>query len=114
MTRDPDEAYLIAARQLRDTARSIVRADLATLQASLAERPLTQRVRDRAVDGAAELAQDTLDLAFESRSLLGATLAGVIGWLFRKPLGSLVQTGWTALAGRIARWRAARAQTEDL
>lgn len=101
----PDEAQLIEARRLRDLARSIVRTDLATLRHSLAERPLRQRMRDRAVVTAVDTAEYGIDLARENRGVLTITLAGITGWLFRKPLGALAHTGWTWAERQLARWR---------
>ena len=108
MRLDEGETRLIEARRLRDMARSIVRTDLATLRLSLIERPLGTRVRDGAMARATDLARGTLGLAMESKGLLGLTLAGVAGWLFRKRLGSIAQAGWTWIAGRVATWRASR------
>lgn len=105
MTIAPDEAHLIEARRLRDMARGIVRTDLATLRLSLAERPLGRRMRDRAVVTAVDTAEYTVDLARENRGVLALTLAGVTGWLFRKPLGVLAHTGWAWTKRRLARWR---------
>ena len=110
---DPAETRLIEARQLRDAARAIVRTDLATLQLSLAERPLTERARDSAVTRATGLAHSTLDLAMASRGVFLLTLTAVAGWLFRKRLGAIAQAGWAAGTIRLANWRAARAQTKD-
>ena len=90
-----DEADLIEAQRLRDMARDIVRGDLDTLRQSLSDRPITTQVRDQAVSTAADVAQSGIDLALENRGVLALTLAGVIGWLFRKPLGALGHAGWT-------------------
>jgi hypothetical protein len=84
MKLDEAETRLIEARTLRDMARSVVRTDLQTLRLSLTERPLGQRLRDRAIAGATDLAQGTLDLALASKAVVGLTLAVLGGWLFRK------------------------------
>jgi len=105
MSVTPDEAALIAARELRDVARSIVRTDVRTLRLSLAERPLARRMRDQAVSAVVDTAERGIDLALENRALLGVTLAAIIGWLFRKPLGSLGHQGWNWLRRRIAERR---------
>jgi len=101
MIQPPTEAGLIEARRLRDMARSIARTDLATLRLDLAERPLGRRVRDSVVTGAVDTAESAIDLALENRTVLALTLSGVIGWLFRKRLGALAQTGWTWVSGRL-------------
>jgi len=81
MTFSPLETRLIEARRLR---------------------PLKQRVRDSVVAGAVDTTEDAIDLALESPTVLGLTLAGVIGWLFRKRLGAIGHAGWTWVAGRFA------------
>ncbi len=104
MSLSADEADLIAAQRLRDMARAIVRTDLATLRESLAAEPLSRRLRNRVVAIAADTAQGGIDLALENRALLGFTLAGLFGWLFRKPIGGLAHSGWMWFE----RWRIRR------
>ena len=88
-----DEGALAEARALRDSARGIVRTDLETLRLSLDERPIARRMRDRALTGTAEGLKSGVALIGENRAVLGLTLAGLGAWLFRKPLGAMMQTG---------------------
>ena len=104
MSLSGDEADLIEAQRLRDMARGIVRTDLDTLRAELAAQPLSRRLRNRVVTTAVDTVESGIDLAMENRALLGLTLAGVFGWLFRKPIGGLAHSGWMW----IERWRARR------
>ena len=101
----PDEAELIEALRLRDMARAIVRTDLETLRLGLAERPLTSRVRDKVITTAVDTAESGIDLALENRLVLGLTLASMIGWLFRKPLGALAHAGWTSVVRQVSNRR---------
>ena len=105
MTGAPDEAALIEARRLRDLARGIVQTDLATLRLSLAERPVGQRLRDRAVVIAVDTAEDGIDLARENWGVVAVTLAGLTGWLFRRPLGVLMHNGWRWTERQFDNWR---------
>jgi hypothetical protein len=101
MTLSPPETRLIEARRLRNLARSIARTDLQTLLLDLAERPLRRRLRDGAIAGAVDTAENVVELALENRAVLALTVTGVVGWLFRKRLGILAQTVWTWLAGHL-------------
>ncbi len=100
MSRQDDAQDLIAARNLRDTARETLRRDLDTLRAELSYRPIAGRVRDRAVRQASSAAQTVTDLAVDNRAAIGLTAAALAGWLFRKRLGALAQgvSGWLVKA----------------
>jgi len=111
MAPDALETELIAARALRDMARGIVRTDWTTLRQSLSERPIARRVRDKAFAGARDAAKGGADLARHNLPLLGLAGAAAIGWLFRKRLGALCQTGWSRIAQRIAALRKTREPT---
>ena len=105
MTLRADEVALIEARRLRDMARGNVRTNLDTLRRDLAERPLTARLREAAITTAVDTAENAINLALENRAVLGGTLASVIGWLFRKPLGRLGHSGCTWVAHHWSQWR---------
>ena len=68
MSRSSDETRIDQARVARDEARALFRADMAVLRESLAERPLTQRLRDRVVHAAADG-----DPVHDQRALVDAT-----------------------------------------
>jgi hypothetical protein len=91
-----DEIGLIEARRLRDAARAIVSTDFATLSHQLAERPLTVRLRERAIEGVTDAVESGIALADENRVVVGVTIAAVIGWLLRN---RLVRAGRAAAAG---------------
>lgn len=88
------EAAVIEARALRDSARALVRTDLATLRAEWSRRPLARRLRDRAVSRAADAIEAGVDLALAQRWVIAGTLAALAGWLFRNRLAGLVQAAW--------------------
>lgn len=96
------ERALVEAQRLRDMARSIVRTDLETLRLGLSDRPVTTRVRDAVVTRAVDTAENGMALVRDNRAAIGLTMTGVIGWLFRRQLGALAQTGWA----RLMAWRA--------
>ena len=98
-------ADLIEARRLRNTARAIVRTDVATLRLDLAERPLATRVRDQVVSTTTQVIDDGVALANENRAIVGLTIGAVFAWLFRKPLGRLVQAIYARIEQAFARWR---------
>ncbi|EGD58847.1 hypothetical protein Y88_0908 [Novosphingobium nitrogenifigens DSM 19370] len=92
MSRSSDETRIDQARVARDEARALFRADMTVLRESLAERPLTQRLRDRVIHAAADAFEAGLGLARENIVAIGLTASGIAGWVFRKPLGRLAQT----------------------
>jgi hypothetical protein len=104
VTLAPDEADLIEAQRLRDLARDILRSDLDTLREDLARRPLAGRARDAVVTAVADTAESGIDLARENIGVLALTGATLLGWLFRKPLGALAQSG----LARAGQWLAQR------
>jgi|GEM_PF-1566701 len=102
MTPDRDEAELIEARQLRDMARAIVRDNLTTLQVGLAARPIRQRLRDRAVNLAADGVEQAVDLARNSKTVIALTLAALAAWFARRSLLALLRRGYRYLAAQMA------------
>lgn len=89
-------ADLAEAQALRRDALALVRADLARLQAALAEKPVTVRLREEALHSAARTAASTAtrvaDIAIENKPVLAATGLALVGWTFRRQLGALVQS----------------------
>lgn len=99
----PDEQALIDARALRDAARGVVATDLAVLRSEWTRRPLTRRLRDRAVNHAADAIEAGIDLARDQKWVIAATLAALGGWLFRNRLAKWAQIGWALAAQRLRR-----------
>lgn len=104
MTLAPDEADLIEAQRLRDLARSILRSDLDTLREDLGRRPLAGRAREAVMTAVVDSAESGIGLARENIGVLALTGTALLGWLFRKPLGALAQSG----IARAGEWLAQR------
>ncbi len=95
MTGDADDRALDEARRLRDAARANVHTGLTTLRDSLTERPLARRVTDRIATEVTETLDSGVELARESKGVIALTLAALLGWLFRRQLGSAAYQVWT-------------------
>lgn len=83
------ERELEAARQARSAAREALDNRVEGLRSALAGESLGQRVRHEATACARDTADQVFDVARESRWVVAATLAAVVGWLLRAPLLSL-------------------------
>lgn len=84
-------AALAEAQALRDDALALVRTDLARLNDALAERPMTRRLRDQAVDRAVDAIDQARAVAIDNKPALAATGLALVGWTFRHQLGAMVQ-----------------------
>jgi hypothetical protein len=103
---DSIETRLIEARRLRDAARGVLRSDIDNFRNGLNDRPIARRVRDEIVSKAADAMESGVDLASRNRLAIGLGLAGLAGWLFRKPLTGLGQGAWARLTALTRRLRA--------
>jgi hypothetical protein len=81
-----DVAVLTAAQNRRRAAWDRVNGNIAALRTGLAERPLTQRLKDDAADRAISAAGTAKDIALENLPVLGGVAIGLVGWTFRGPL----------------------------
>lgn len=95
MTVETDAAALAEARLLRHEARALVQADIATLRDALTDRPIGQRIKERAAHEAAEAIDQARDIASENKAIIAVVAAAIAGWLMRGPIGALI----AALAG---------------
>ncbi|WP_428333670.1 hypothetical protein [Novosphingobium sp.] len=98
-------AQVLAARHLRDVARSTVKTDVSIVRLALAERSLLARVRDRVVLSVTQTAEEGVALADENRVIVGLTLAAAVGWVFRRPLGTLAGRMSSLSRRALKRWR---------
>lgn len=99
---------LSEARAQRDSARKLVRDDIARLKGDLAEQPIPERVAETAKQEAAELATTTLEVANENRLVIAGTLAALVAWFARRPLIRLANRAgralpWSRDEGTVAR-----------
>ncbi|MDE2619908.1 MAG: hypothetical protein KGL54_07065 [Sphingomonadales bacterium] len=82
----PVEEELAAARAARDAARAALEDRAVTLRDALSGRSLTGRLREEAATRFKGAADETLEVADQSRPVIVATLAALLAWLFRRPL----------------------------
>lgn len=87
-----DRATLEDFRQLRDSARALVDADLARLKEGMAERSIPSRAMDRASEGTADLLEQVSQVAGRNKGLIATLIAGVTLWLARHPLIALLDS----------------------
>ena len=77
-------------RMLRDAAKQLVKADVASVKGDVSRKGLGGRVVDRAKDGAAELTDNATDFADTHRTQVGTgivvAVAAIAGWIFRDRL----------------------------
>lgn len=85
-----DVVALAEARGLRDDARGLLKADIALLRDALADRPLGQRIRERAVHEAGEAIDHAKDIAGDNKPLVATICAVMVGWMLRGPIGALL------------------------
>ncbi|AKM06916.1 hypothetical protein [Pelagerythrobacter marensis] len=83
------ERQMIEDRTLRDAALTLVKADVAHLQADLNARGIGARLLDRVSESASDVFEDATDLAGDNRGVLMALLAAVALWFLRNPLIAL-------------------------
>ena len=77
-----DPRTIAAARALRDEALGIVRADLDLAKAESSP----ARIKERAIDEAAQMIDTARDVANENKAVIGAIVAALTGWFLRGPL----------------------------
>lgn len=80
------ERQLSRDRAARDAALNALQDRLDTLRGSVEEEGLGARVKHDAVDRVRETADEALEVAQESRWVIGATVALILAWLCRQPL----------------------------
>ena len=89
MMREADEQRLAEFRGLREEAWRIVKDDLARLQSNLEDRGIGERIKDRIGEEAHEVWDATRDIASDNKGIVAATVAALVAWLLRGPIGAL-------------------------
>ena len=84
------EDRLATDKALRDTALTLVKADLALVQADLKARSVRARLTDRASEGAIDLIDDAIGYAQANRTAVAAGLSAIGLWFARRPLLAIV------------------------
>lgn len=77
-------------RYLRDSARTLVEADLQHLRSGLSQKSLASRAVDRVVEGAVDVYEEALDVAADHKGALAALVAAIVLWFARHPIFSLL------------------------
>lgn len=83
------QARMTADRYVRDSARTLVEADLQHLRGGLGQKSLGARAVDRVKLGAIETYEDALDVAAENKGVIAAVAAVIAVWLARHPILAL-------------------------
>lgn len=82
---------LAEARALRTEAWALVRGDVERLRDGLADKPIAQRIKERAADEFVDAIDTARDVAGENKTVIGLTATALIGWFFRRPIIALAQ-----------------------
>jgi len=76
-------------RALRDASLALVKADIAHLRNSLADRSLSERFVDRVSEGAVDVFEEAMDVADNHRGALATLIAAIFVWFARNPIMAL-------------------------
>lgn len=90
MKRGTEEQRLTEFRELREEAWRIVKDDLTRLQSDIADRGIAERIKDRVGAEAREVWDATRDVASEHKGVVAATVAVLVAWLLRGPIGDVI------------------------
>lgn len=93
MGKDADADPLLAARSLRNAAWDLVREDIALLKQGLADRPVGERVKDRANAEIADAMETARDVASENKAVVAGTALALVGWILRRPIMRGINAG---------------------
>ena len=83
-----DEQRLAEFRGLREEAWRIVKDDLARLQTDIEDRGIGDRIKDRIGEEAHDVWDAARDIASEHKGIVAATVAALVAWLLRGPIGA--------------------------
>jgi hypothetical protein len=82
---------------LRNEARAVLTARYARLKRGLNARGVGERVKDQAMIKAQEVAIEAVEVANDSRGVVVATAALLVGWMLRKPIAEKAKALWPEL-----------------
>lgn len=98
-----DAPRLAELRGLRTEAWALVRKDIDDLRAGLEARPIGQRIKDAATGEVVGVVETARDVAAENKTVIGLTLAALVGWFLRRPIAGVAQNLGDAIADMIER-----------
>jgi len=81
---------LLAARAVRDAARTAFDSRVAALKDDLAERSIGTRIADDLLEKANQGLAEAIEIADSNRGVIAGTIAALALWLLRRPLTGLV------------------------
>lgn len=84
---------MLEDRHLRNSARTLVDADIRNLKSDLSRKSIGERTADRVREGALDLYEEAVEVADDNKGALSALLAAVIVWFARNPILSAVGLG---------------------
>ena len=77
---------MVEDRHLRDSAKALVRADIAHLKSELADKGIGERAMDRVKGGAADVYDEAVEVAENNKNALAALVAAIFIWFARNPI----------------------------
>ena len=90
---------MLADRRIRDSAKTVVMADLEFLKGDLARKGLGERAADRIKSGALDVYDEAFETAADNKGVIAAVVAAIAVWLARNPLLALFGLGESDDAG---------------
>ena len=97
MSEEQDAAPLLSARALRNSAWDLVREDVAHLRSGLEERPISQRIKDKASDELGDAVDAAREVAAENKAVIAGTALALAGWFLRGPIVDGIKTAATQM-----------------
>ncbi len=85
------ERRLNKDRAQRSAARQLFDADLAQVKADLSARGIGGRIKDSAIQKADDAVLSAIAVANENKPIVAGTIALLLVWLLRNPLGKMVR-----------------------
>lgn len=84
---------MIADRRLRDSAWTVLKADVEFLRGDLGRKGLGERAADRIRAGALDVYDEAFETAADNKGVIAAVFAAIAVWLARNPLLALFGFG---------------------
>lgn len=81
---------VLAARAVRDAARTAFDSRVTALKEDLAERGIGTRIADDLLEKANQGLAEAIEIADSNRGVIAGTIAALALWLLRRPLTGLV------------------------
>ncbi len=84
-------AALMQARDTRNGARALLDGQLSALRAELDAKGIRERLTDEAIDKAADVIEQTVEVAKANKAVIAGTIAALALWFLRNPLLTLAR-----------------------